>query len=138
MSLTHAAGASGPDLGARTARRSLRAERAQLQHWRRLLRARLDLAVADFVPPEPLGELTWDLLPGASTELPSHAELASAVAVVTPIDPVELMTRLRTLDRALAGYGQAVDEAIEQSTERVVALTAASAGDPDRGADQAR
>lgn len=103
----------------RRERRSLRAEKAQLLHWRRLLRARLDLAVAGFAPPEPLGAVEWDRLPVVE-DLPTTAQLASAIAVVTPIDPVELMNRLRTFDRLLATYGEQLDDALEVSTTRVV------------------
>lgn len=44
------------DADARSVRRALRAERAQLLRWRRLLRARLDLTVARLAPPTHLGE----------------------------------------------------------------------------------
>lgn len=105
---------------ARSDRRSLRAEKAQLQHWRRLLRARLDLAVGAFAPPEPLGSVAWETLPAAHHDLPDGAALAAAVSVGAPGDPVELMTRLRDLDRSLAAYGRALDDALETSTEHVV------------------
>jgi hypothetical protein len=106
--------------GDRSDRRALRAEKAQLTHWRRLLRARLDLAVAAFAPPEPLGTVDWDKLPQAHHDLPDSTTLGAAVAVVTPIDPVELMNRLRHLDRSLAEYGRALDGALEVTTEHVV------------------
>lgn len=105
---------------ARSDRRSLRAEKAQLQHWRRLLRARLDLAVGAFAPPEPLGSVAWDTLPDAHRDLPDGAALAAAVNVGAHDDPVELMTRLRDLDRSLAAYGRALDDALETSTTHVV------------------
>lgn len=118
--LTHAPASLVRTRSSRADRRSLRAEKAQLLHWRRLLRARLDLAVAGFAQPEPLGTLDWDALPQAHADLPELAELTAAVAVVTPLDPVELMNRLRRLDHALAEYGRALDTALETSTEHVV------------------
>ncbi|MBO1753378.1 hypothetical protein J4G33_16330 [Actinotalea sp. BY-33] len=113
-------GPSSDPLDRRAARRSVRAEKAQLDRWRRLLRARLDLAVAAFAPPEPLGSMTWDVLPEAGHDLPSTRELSAAVTSVTPLDPVELMTRLRHLDRRLASYGAELDTALEASTERML------------------
>lgn len=106
--------------GDRSDRLALRAEKAQLTHWRRLLRARLDLAVAAFAPPEPLGTVGWEELPEAHLDLPDSTALGAAVAVVTPIDPVELMNRLRGLDRSLAEYGRALDGALELTTQDVV------------------
>lgn len=133
MSTIHAgAGASAAVPTTRPTRRALRTEKAQLTRWRRLLRARLDLAIAGFAPPEPLGVALGDELPDSRYDLPSAVELSHAIAVVRPIDPVELMTRLRRLDRALAAYEQDVDEALEESTVQVVRDLAA--GRDDRAA----
>jgi hypothetical protein len=104
----------------RTARRSLRAEKAQLIRWRRLLRARLDLAVAAFAPPPALGETAWEILPEAQMALPLPHELSEAIAVSTSADAVELMEHLRSLDRMLAEYGAEIDTALESSTEQIV------------------
>ena len=120
MRTTHATVSLARPGGDRGESRSLRAEKAQLAHWRRLLRARLDLAVASFAPPEPLGAVEWDRLPSAHDDLPTTSDLTSAVAVVTPIDPVELMNRLRSFDRLLAAYGDELDDALEVTTTRVV------------------
>lgn len=119
---------------ARSDRRSLRAEKAQLQHWRRLLRARLDLAVGAFAPPEPLGSVAWETLPAAHHDLPDGAALAAAVGVGGDHDPVELMTRLRDLDRSLAAYGRALDDALEASTTHVVQDLALQLPEARRGA----
>ena len=99
-----------------TTRRALRAEKAQLTRWRRLVRARLDLAVAAFAPPDALGEMNWDIVPEAQLALPMPEALARAVAVPPPADPVALMEHLRALDRMLAGYGRELDAALEEST----------------------
>ena len=119
-------------LDARAARRALRAERAQILRWRRLLRARLDLTVARFAPPENLGEFAWDLLPAAQLALPTTAELADAVNGCRGRgqDAVETMERLRALDRRLAAYQEELDRAIELRTVGVVVDIAAPEGCP--------
>lgn len=99
-----------------TTRRALRAEKAQLTRWRRLVRARLDLAVAAFAPPDALGEMNWDIVPEAQLALPMPEALAHAVAVPPPADPVALMEHLRALDRMLADYGRELDSALEETT----------------------
>lgn len=114
------AGPVGPAVDARAARRALRAERAQLSHWRRLVRARLDLTVASLAPPEDLGTFTWDLMPDAAVLLPGTRELAQAVHGAPEGDVVDVLTRLRRLDRMLARYGDALDSAIEESTQELL------------------
>lgn len=104
----------------RSNHRLLRAEKAQLNHWRRLLRARLDLAVAGLAPPERLGVLTSDLLPDAVADLPEMRDLMSAVSVPSAEDTVDLMNRIRVLDRTLRGYAERIDEALEESTRALV------------------
>ncbi|NTW39740.1 MAG: hypothetical protein HGA44_07600 [Cellulomonadaceae bacterium] len=110
-------------------RRVLRAEKAELTRWRRLLRARLDLTVASFAPPEILGAMSWDLLPEAQLALPLPQSLHEVVSVDADVDRVALMRRLRDLDRELAAYGAELDVALEQCTEDLVADLMA----PDRG-----
>lgn len=118
-------GAAGPVLDARAARRALRAERAQLSHWRRLLRARLDLAIAGLAPPEHLGTLTWDLVPDAAVLLPEYPDLSDAIRMTDDVDVVELLTRLRRLDRMLSRYAAELDGAIEESTQELLSEQAA-------------
>lgn len=98
----------------RANRRTLRAEKTQLARWRRLVRARLDLAVAAFAPPDHVGAMSWDLLPEAQLALPMPQELLAAVTVDPPADPVALMGHLRRLDRMLAAYGAELDAALEE------------------------
>lgn len=130
---------TGPGAGSTTdsrgVRRALRAEKAQLLRWRRLLRARLDLAVAAFAPPEPLGEMSWDLLPDAQRALPMPFELTDAITVSAPTDQVALMEHLRTLDRSLASYGAELDQALETSTGEILGHLALST-DPLTGEPQ--
>lgn len=117
---------------ARAARRALRAERAQLLRWRRLLRARLDLAVAAYAPPDTLGAMSWDILPEAQMSLPHPQDLLDAVrAGHGEEDQVALMQRLRELDRRLAQYQADVDEALERSTQEIIGACASGAADDD-------
>ncbi len=115
---------------ARAARRALRAEKAQLMRWRRLLRARLDLAVASYAPPDTLGAMSWDILPDAQMALPHPQELLDAVHATDGGDQVELMQRLRTLDALLATYETHVDAALETSTQRIIDTLATTPGHP--------
>lgn len=105
---------------ARATRRALRAEKAQLLRWRRLVRARLDLAVASYAPPDTLGAMSWDILPEAQMALPHPQELLDAVRAPDSDDQVELMQRLRTLDQLLAAYETHVDTALESSTQEIL------------------
>lgn len=114
-----------PSTDARAIRRALRAEKAQLLRWRRLVRARLDLAVAGYAPPDTLGAMSWDILPEAQMSLPHPQDLLTAVRVTGATDDVALMHALRTLDRQLAEYGAQVDAALEMSTQQIMRLIAA-------------
>ena len=111
---------------ARAARRALRAEKAQLLRWRRLLRARLDLAVASYAPPDTLGAMSWDILPEAQMSLPHPQELLDAIRAADGPDQVELMQRLRVLDQLLAAYEAHVDAALESSTQQIIGTLAAT------------
>lgn len=126
MALAQVEGAGVPASDTRATRRALRAERAQLQHWRRLLRARLDLAVAGLAPPEHLGAFTWDLIPDAAVLLPRSQDLAAAIRVDEEADVVDLLTRLRRLDRMLSRYGDALEGAIEETTQDLLSEQAAT------------
>ena len=111
------------DTGA--ARRALRDERDQLLRWRRLVRARLDLAVARFAPPRPLGALAWDLLADGAVELPDVRHLHETLEVADSGDPVDLLRQLRHLDHELARYGATLDAALDEHTQRLLEEIAA-------------
>lgn len=112
----------GADMGldAAPARRAVRSERAEVARWRRLLRARLDLLVASYAPPGPLGTVCWDVLPDAQLALPLADELLRAVALPPETDRVEAMRRLRDLDRQLATYAEELDSTWDMATEGLV------------------
>lgn len=109
-----------PETDARAVRRALRSEKAQLLRWRRLVRARLDLAVADYAPPDTLGAMSWDILPEAQMSLPHPQDLIATVRVAGATDEVALMQHLRELDRQLAEYGARLDSALEMSTQQIM------------------
>ena len=61
-------------------RRVLRAEHARVTWWRRLVRARLDLAVAQAARPQSLGEdVAFQLPPEIGVEVPRPAALAAVL-----------------------------------------------------------
>lgn len=115
---------AGPGTTARAARRALRAEKAQLLRWRRLVRARLDLAVSAYAPPDTLGAMSWEILPDAQLSLPRPQDLIAAVRIGSSDDEVALMQELRRLDRQLAEYGRQLDEALESSTQEILGALA--------------
>lgn len=127
-----------PGHSARAARRALRAEKAQLLRWRRLLRARLDLAVAAFAPPDTLGAMSWDLVPDAQMDLPRPQDLLEAVRVPVDPDQVALMRTLRELDHRLAAYGEEIDAALELSTQQIMHRMAGTGTTADDDPDVTR
>lgn len=101
-------------------RRALRAERARVGWWRRLLRARMDLAVAQAAGPQPLGEgVAFQLPIEVSVEVPRPAELGALLAGPGASD-VGRLSELRELDERLARYEAGVDDALDRATERLV------------------
>lgn len=105
----------------RSTRRALRGERVRVARWRRLVRARLELAVASATLPGPLGEEATDVLPVlAENDLPTHIELAVALRSGLPDGEVDLIEPLRDLDRRLARYAETVEEALARTTEELI------------------
>jgi hypothetical protein len=106
----------------RSSRRALRAERARVRHWRRLVCARLDLAVSAAAPPEALGIDPALLLDGVMPTLPpTHDELARALPMTLPITEISHLDRLRELDEHLASYQCDLDDLLAATTERYIA-----------------
>ena len=105
-------------------RRALRAEHARVTWWRRLVRARIDLAVAQAVRPQSLGEDVAFALPlEVSLDVPRPAALAAVLgeADSVPVADVARLQELRALDAQLAAYGAGVEAALARATERLVA-----------------
>lgn len=105
----------------RLKRRVLRHEATQVTHWRRLVRARLDLTVARAVLPERLG---GDATQYLGTDAPgpdvAHYHLVSIVQGAGDQLPVADLTRLRAADDALAAYEVRVRCALMVATDLLV------------------
>ncbi|HEY0117740.1 MAG TPA: hypothetical protein VGC04_03060 [Cellulomonas sp.] len=106
--------------GLRLDHRALRAERARVAWWRRLVRARLDLLVARTVGPQALGEeLAFALPLEVGLEVPRPDELAPVLGSREPSD-VGRLEDLRTLDRRLARYQAGVEDAFVRATDALI------------------
>lgn len=125
---------SRPTAELRRARRALRTEQAAVRRWRRLLRARLDLALAAIAPVEPIGlvppteideEQATDALDVPAGRIPMHSELTAAVLVGTAADEVRRLDRLRELDQRLAAYERALEGALADATDAYITELAA-------------
>ncbi|MFC4616730.1 hypothetical protein ACFO3K_18520 [Cellulomonas algicola] len=101
-------------------RRALRAERARVGWWRRLVRARLDLAVAQVARPQTLGEdVAFQLPLDVGVDVPRPAELA-AVLTGTRADELAALDGLRALDEQLARYEAGVASALSDTTDQLI------------------
>ena len=115
----------------RLERHALRAEQARISRWRRVVRARIDLAVALAAPPGPLGEqvaLTSPCGPGAA--VPHPIELWSALGHEAA--DVGALPQLRDLDARLQRYEDEVGRALVRATSALVARVAADPMEPLR------
>ena len=102
-------------------RRALRAEQARVGWWRRLVRARMDLAVASAAQPAPLGEQVAFQLPlEVGVDVPRPSELDGVLAGVSAHSEVGRLDDLRALDAQLARYEQGVRDALGAATERLI------------------
>jgi hypothetical protein len=103
-------------------RRALRVERARVAWWRRLVRARLDLAVARATGPEVLGEdVAFQLPLEVGVCVPRPAELAAVLGAGQVGADLAQLDELRALDARLATYQQGVEDALGRATERLIA-----------------
>jgi hypothetical protein len=109
-------------------RRALRAEHARVTWWRRLVRARLDLAVAQAAQPQALGEdMAFQLPPEIGVEVPRPAVLAAVLGTSNGTDGLRI-DELRSLDEQLARYGDGVEAALGRATERLISRLAQEPG----------
>jgi len=110
-------------------RRALRAEHDRVTWWRRLVRARLDLAVAQAARPQTLGEgVAFHLPLEVGVEVPRPAALASVLGGTEPVADAVRLHELRALDDQLSTYAAGVEAALTRATDRLIARLAA---DPD-------
>lgn len=105
----------------RLERRALRAERERVGWWRRVVRARMDLAVAGAAGPGPLGEDVAFVLPlDVCLEVPRAGDLQAALPDAYAGREAGLLPALWALDQRLAAYETGVAEAFERATLRLV------------------
>ncbi|WP_456845126.1 hypothetical protein [Cellulomonas sp. P5_C6] len=110
-------------------RRALRAEQARVTWWRRLVRARLDLAVAQAAQPQTLGEgVAFQLPLEVGIDVPRPAALAAVLGGTEPVADVARLNELRALDAQLSTYAAGVEAALTRATDRLIVRLAA---DPD-------
>jgi len=99
-------------------RRALRAEQARVGWWRRLVKARMDLAVAAAAQPQPLGEgIAFHLPLEVGLEVPRPSQLGEVLGGDSHVDR---LTDLRALDAQLARYEAGVKEALQAATDRLI------------------
>ena len=105
----------------RSSRRALRAERARVTYWRRLVAARLDLALACVAPPDQLGLYLTLLIDGAvHTSPPAHADLDRLLRHSLPITEIHRLDELHQLDERLASYQRDLDAVIASTTAKFI------------------
>ncbi len=114
-------------------RRALRAEHARVTWWRRLVRARLDLAVAQAARPQTLGEdVAFQLPLEVGLDVPRPAALAAVLAGAGQVADLTLLHELRALDEQLSTYAAGVEVALTRATDRLIARLAATRTSPWR------
>ncbi|MGV8979418.1 MAG: hypothetical protein ACOH17_15390 [Cellulomonas sp.] len=105
----------------RSSRRALRAERARVTYWRRLVTARIDLALACVAPPDQLGvDLTLLLDDAVHTAPPAHADLSRLLRHCLPITEVHRLDELYRLDARLASYQRNLDRVSASTTAEFI------------------
>ncbi|MBO9555285.1 hypothetical protein [Cellulomonas sp.] len=103
-------------------RRALRVEHARVAWWRRIVRARLDLAVARATGPDVLGEgVAFQLPLEVGVAVPRPAELAAVLGADQAGGDIAQLDELRSLDARLASYQAGVEAALQRATERLIA-----------------
>lgn len=108
----------------RSSRYALRAERARVAHWRRLVAASLDLAVAAAAVPESLGDDIRLLDAGDLVAAPRRSALVRAMRWGLPAGEVHRIPELRDLDDQLAQYARHLDESLAAKTAELVEILA--------------
>ncbi len=110
----------------RATRRLLRAESTRVMHWQRLVRARIDLAVAGALLPERLGvDIAAPLTVADVAYLPDHRHLAQVVRGTAGAADVFDLAELRDLEERLRDYANVVRTHLELTTHLMVSRLAA-------------
>jgi hypothetical protein len=120
--MTQAGTAAEQIVDLRRRRSALRLEHQHVVRWRRLVRNRLELAVAAAAPPAAPGtcpDVRASLGAGAH-DVPGAAELAAALRGGLPIAEVHELPRLRDLDTRLTRYEMRLENALRDLTDRYI------------------
>ncbi len=102
----------------RARRRALRAEMNRVQHWRRLLRARIDLSVSAALIPDRLGLVASGALSDVTP--PDHVRMTTLVRGDLSASAVLDIEELRGLESDVQEYGRRVRSELERVTEQLV------------------
>ena len=102
----------------RADRRALRAEQARVGWWRRIVRARIDLAVASAARPEALG--IEDVPFSTAFDAPAFTDLDGALDGIDRPGEMARLERLRSLDERLAHYARGVEDALARTTDDLI------------------
>ena len=106
----------------RHARQMLKHERDHIIYWRRLLRARMDLALSAIMLPEELGFNAWGVLPDAAVaQAPPWQELVNAVHS-EPSPQLSELDECRNLAERLATYEGLINAELHRVTNQLVDL----------------
>lgn len=105
----------------RRTRTLLRSEMTTLVHWRRLIRARIDLAVATVLLPDQISPDVREILPLDHHEpLPEHEFLAQMVRGSSTTSEVFQLGELRKAEKQLLEYSGTVRRSLEFTTSQLV------------------
>ncbi|SNS65339.1 hypothetical protein SAMN06309944_1171 [Micrococcales bacterium KH10] len=101
----------------RERRTALRCELASVGHWRRLVRAKMDLTIARGAAPRPLSSNMLDSRPQHAALLPILDSLAQVPSEGFPLGE---LPNLRDLDAHLASYENDLRRELMALTDRLV------------------
>lgn len=105
----------------RRTRCALRAEMDRVLHWRRLIKARIDLSVAAALLPEPICQESFGPLPlDHENSLPPYDVLAQLVRGSSTTADVFQIGELRRVELELSDYCDTVRRDLEYTTDRLV------------------
>ena len=108
--------------------RQLRVEQTRIGWWRRLVQARLDLAVARTAGPHPLGDAGTSGIDLADADAPDAAELLAILHGAAPAAEVGRLVELRDLDGRLGAYELKITSRLRAAGDGLVERLAASPG----------
>ncbi|WP_029069086.1 hypothetical protein [Jonesia quinghaiensis] len=106
-------------------RRRLRTELATIAHWRRLIRARIDLTIAQATPPPQLGGYLQEFLSISPTMNSQLQDVSAQVLTAHTLYSVTDLPDLKRSELALTTYEKDVRTALMAVTDELVARQSA-------------